>query len=260
MGALSSKTSGFSEAALLQGLEEGKFKNIVIMCGAGISTNAGIPDFRSPSAGLYFKLRKYNLPYPEAVFEGSYFRQNPLPFYGLIRELFPSTLTPTTTHKFFSLLNQKGILRRIYTQNIDALEYLAGVPEDKIVEAHGSFQNSYCTKCKKTFDLKWLKTEIFNPETNEGVPKCPQCSGVVRPDVVLFGEALPERFWSNISADFEACDLLLVFGTSLVVSPFNTLVGKPRSSVPRVYINLSKPGATGLVGWILRMGANVDFR
>ena len=77
---------------------------------------------------------------------------------------------------------------------------------------------------------------------------------------MCFGEALPERFWSNISADFEACDLLLVFGTSLVVSPFNTLVGRPGTSVPRVYINLSKPGATGLVGWLLRMGANVDFR
>ena len=64
----------------------------------------------------------------------------------------------------------------------------------------------------------------------------------------------------NIHPCFEACDLLLVFGTSLVVSPFNTLVGKPGTSVPRVYINLSKPGATGLVGWILRMGANVDFR
>ena len=83
----------------------------------------------SHCVGLYFKLRKYNLPYPEAVFEGGYFRQNPLPFYGLIRELFPSTLTPTTTHKFFSLLNKKGILSRIYTQNIDALEHLAGVPE-----------------------------------------------------------------------------------------------------------------------------------
>ena len=142
----SSSSGGFSEADLVSGFSEGRFKNIIIMCGAGISTNAGIPDFRSPSAGsewktaifpilyffslgLYFKLRKYNLPYPEAVFEGGYFQQNPLPFYGLIRELFPSTLTPTTTHKFFSLLNQKGILRRIYTQNIDALEHLAGVPE-----------------------------------------------------------------------------------------------------------------------------------
>jgi len=258
-GLSKSSSSDFSEADLISGLSEGRFKNIVIMCGAGISTNAGIPDFRSPSAGLYFKLRKYNLPYPEAVFEGGYFRQNPLPFYGLIRELFPSTLTPTTTHKFFSLLNKKGILRRIYTQNIDALEHLAGVPEDKIIEAHGSFQNSYCTKCKKTYELKWLKTEIFSPEKNEGVPKCVDCQGVVRPDVVLFGESLPSRFWSNISSDFQSCDLLLVFGTSLVVSPFNTLVTKPGSAVPRVYINLSKPGSTGMMGWLLRMGGNVDF-
>jgi len=255
----SSSSGGFSEADLVSGFSEGRFKNIIIMCGAGISTNAGIPDFRSPSAGLYFKLRKYNLPYPEAVFEGGYFRQNPLPFYGLIRELFPSTLTPTTTHKFFSLLNQKGILRRIYTQNIDALEHLAGVPEDKIIEAHGSFQNSYCTSCKKTYELKWLKTEIFSPEKNEGVPKCVDCQGVVRPDVVLFGEGLPSRFWDNISSDFQSCDLLLVFGTSLVVSPFNTLVNRPGRAVPRVYINLSKQGSTGMVGWLLRMGGNVDF-
>ena len=129
MGGSGSKASGFCEADLISGLTEGNFKNVVILCGAGISTNAGIPDFRSPSAGLYFKLRKYNLPYPEAVFEGSYFRQNPLPFYSLVRELFPSTLTPTTTHKLFSLLHQKGILRRVYTQNIDALEHLAGLPE-----------------------------------------------------------------------------------------------------------------------------------
>eukprot|EP00092_Neocalanus_flemingeri_P074096 GFUD01091564.1.p1 GENE.GFUD01091564.1~~GFUD01091564.1.p1 ORF type:complete len:302 (-),score=92.77 GFUD01091564.1:160-1065(-) len=260
MGSSSSKSASYTEADLVSGLQEGKFKNIVIMCGAGISTNAGIPDFRTPSAGLYFKLRKYNLPYPEAVFEGSYFHRNPLPFFGLIRELFPSTLTPTTTHKFFSLLNQKGILRRIYTQNIDALEYLAGVPEDKIVEAHGSFQSSYCTACKKTYDLKWLKTEIFTPDKNDGVPKCEDCQGVVRPNVVLFGEALPNRFWVNITPDFEACDLLLVFGTSLVVSPFNTLVGKPGSAVPRVYINMTKPGSSGsMLGWFLNLAANVDF-
>lgn len=260
MGSGSSKAASYCEADLISALQEGKYKNIVVMCGAGISTNAGIPDFRTPSAGLYFKLRKYNLPYPEAVFEGSYFRSNPLPFYGLIRELFPSTLTPTITHKFFSLLHQKGLLRRIYTQNIDALEYLAGVPEDKIVEAHGSFQTSYCTSCKKTYDLKWLKTEIFDPDRNEGVPKCEACKGVVRPNVVLFGESLPNRFWVNITPDFEACDLLLVFGTSLVVSPFNTLVAKPSNSVPRVYINMTKPGSSGsMLGWFLNLAANVDF-
>ena len=93
------------------------------------------------------------------------------------------------------------------------------------------------------------------------MPKCESCNGVVRPDVVLFGEALPSRFWANIDSDFQQCDLLLVFGTSLVVSPFNTLVAKPGRSVPRCYVNLTKPGATGsLLGWLMTMGANVDFR
>jgi len=261
MGSSASKAAGgLTEADLVAGILENRYKNVVVMCGAGISTNAGIPDFRSPSAGLYFKLRKYNLPYPEAVFEGSYFRRDPKPFYGLIRELFPETLTPTLTHKFFALLHHKGILRRIYTQNIDALEYLAGVPPEKIVEAHGSFQTSYCTKCKKEYQLKWLKDEIFSPEKNDEVPKCETCAGVVRPNVVLFGEALPDRFWMNITPDFEQCDLLIVVGTSLVVSPFNTLVGKPRSSVPRIFVNKTKPGSSGsVVGWFLNMTANIDF-
>ena len=84
---------------------------------------------------------------------------------------------------------------------------------------------------------------------------------MVRPDVVLFGEALPDRFWRNIDSDFQQCDLLLVFGTSLAVSPFNTLVGRSGRTVPRCYINKTKPGATGsLLGWLLSMGANVDFR
>jgi len=188
MGGSSSKSEGLQEEELVRKLSGGEYKNIVIMCGAGISVNAGIPDFRSPSAGLYFKLRKYNLPYPEAVFDGGYFRQDPRPFYGLIREIFPETLSPTTTHKFFSLLHQKGLLRRIYTQNIDALEVLAGIPPEKIIEAHGSFQSAYCTQCQETYDLRWLKREIFSPETNDEVPKCEKCQAVVRPDVVLFGQ------------------------------------------------------------------------
>lgn len=260
MGGAASSTA-FNEEELIKSLGSGAYKNVVVMCGAGISVNAGIPDFRSPSAGLYFKLRKYNLPYAEAVFDGSYFRKDPRPFYGLIREIFPETLCPTTTHKFFTLLHQKGILRRIYTQNIDALEVLAGVPPEKVVEAHGSFQSSYCTQCKETYDLRWLKREIFSPETNDEVPKCDKCGSVVRPNVVLFGEALPDRFWANITTDFSSCDLLLVLGTSLVVSPFNTLVGKPSNSVPRCYINKTSPGASGsLLGWLLNQTANIDFK
>jgi NAD-dependent deacetylase sirtuin 2 len=137
---------------------------------------------------------------------------------------------------------------------------LAGVPPEKIIEAHGSFQTAHCTGCKEIYDLRWLKREIFSPEGNDGVPKCEQCEGVVRPDVVLFGESLPNRFWTSQTEDFAACDLLLVLGTSLTVSPFNGLVGKPRASVPRVYINLTRPGAApSLLTWALGMAARVDF-
>ena len=247
---------------LVQNLKNGVYKNVIIMCGAGISTAAGIPDFRSPSAGLYFKLKKYDLPYPEAVFDGDYFRQNPLPFYSLCRELYPEVLTPTTTHKFFTLLRDKHLLRRVYTQNIDALEILGGLNKKEVIEAHGSFQRSYCTSknCGKEYDLQWLKKEMFTPEKNDGVPKCEDCQSVVRPDIVLFGEQLPSRFHSSIPADFSACDLLIVLGTSLAVSPFNTLVGRTKPGVPRVYINKTKPGKVeGIVGWMLALSANVDF-
>jgi len=252
------------EEELVRKLSGGEYKNIVIMCGPGISVNAGIPDIRSPSAlltaGLYFKLRKYNLPYPGAVLDGGYFRQDPKPFYGLIREIFPETLSPTRTHKFFSLLHEKGYLKRVYTENIDALEVLSGIPPKKIIEAHGSFQSAYCTQCRKTYDLRWLKQEIFSPETNDEVPKCDKCQGVVRPNVVLFGESLPGKFWRHQTEDFSRCDLLLVFGTSLVVGPFNSLVDKPKSSVSRCYINKTKPGASSSwLGWALNKTARIDF-
>jgi len=262
MGSTQSRTGGGTSLdSLCRLLESSSAKNVIVMCGAGISTSAGVPDFRSPSAGLYFKIRKYNLPYPEAVFDGGYFRHDPVPFYSLVRDIYPERLCPTDTHKFFTLLHKKGILRRVYTQNIDALEFLAGLPEDKVVEAHGTFQRSYCTKCHKNFDLPWLKREIFSPESNGGVPKCdlPNCCGVVRPDVVLFGEQLPDRFFRLASEDFPACDLLLVFGTSLAVAPFNHLVTKPARGVPRVFVNRTRPGSTGFVGWVLGMGRSVKF-
>ena len=169
------------------------------MCGAGISTSAGIPDFRSPSTGLYFKLRKYNLPYPEAIFTYDYFKKDPTPFYHLVRELFPEKLTPTPTHNLLTLLHEKGLLKRIYTQNIDALEHIAGVPEEKIIEAHGTFHRSYCTKCKCQYSLQWLKERVFDSDADVNVPKCEKCDdAVVRPDIVFFGESLPRRYFQTI--------------------------------------------------------------
>lgn len=107
--------------------------------GAGIGTSAGIPDFRSPETGLYANLSRLNLPYAEAVFDITYFRTNPEPFYTLAQELYPGKFRPTITHSFIALLEKKGLLLKLFTQNIDCLEREAGVPDDKIIEAHGSF-------------------------------------------------------------------------------------------------------------------------
>lgn len=107
--------------------------------GAGISTSAGIPDFRSPETGLYANLARLNLPNPEAVFDISYFRTNPKPFYTLAQEMYPGKYRPTITHSFIYLLHRKGLLLKLFTQNIDCLEREAGVPSDMIIEAHGSF-------------------------------------------------------------------------------------------------------------------------
>jgi NAD-dependent histone deacetylase SIR2 len=107
--------------------------------GAGISTSAGIPDFRSEDTGLYANLARLKLPYAEAVFDISYFRNNPEPFYTLAQELYPGKYRPTITHSFITLLYKKGLLLKLFTQNIDCLEREAGVPDDMIIEAHGSF-------------------------------------------------------------------------------------------------------------------------
>jgi NAD-dependent SIR2 family protein deacetylase len=117
-----------------------------VLCGAGISTSTGIPDFRSPTTGLYANLARYNLPSPEAVFDLRFFARNPSPFFELSRELLPrASFAPTPAHHFLRLLEARGALRRCYTQNIDCLERAAGVPPERLVEAHGSFASSRCT-------------------------------------------------------------------------------------------------------------------
>ncbi|CAH1259101.1 SIRT3 [Branchiostoma lanceolatum] len=99
-----------------------KCKNVVVMAGAGISTPSGIPDFRSPGTGLYDNLQQYNIPYPEAIFDIDYFHMDSRPFYTLAKELYPGTYRPNYVHYFIRLLHEKGLLLRMYTQNIDGLE------------------------------------------------------------------------------------------------------------------------------------------
>ena len=133
-------------------IQEKKVKNIIVMTGAGISTSAGIPDFRSKTFGLYDRLKEYNLPFPEAIFSIKYFLEKPEAFYAVAKELFggDKQFEPTPAHHFIRLLNDKGILLRHYTQNVDELETAAGVDAEKNVHAHGTIQTSTCLECKKT--------------------------------------------------------------------------------------------------------------
>jgi NAD-dependent histone deacetylase SIR2 len=217
-------------------------KKIVVMTGAGLSTSAGIPDFRSPGTGLYSNLARLNLPHPEAVFELSYFRQHPEPFYVLAKELFPGKFYPTVSHAFIALLNEKKLLQMLFTQNIDCLERQAGVPGDKIVEAHGSFATQRCIDCKTEYPDHLMKQAVESAE----VPHCvvPQCNGLVKPDIVFFGESLPMSFFLNIDAPATA-DLIIVMGTSLTVMPFASLPSRAREDTPRVLFNMDRVGDLG---------------
>lgn len=244
-----------SVQGIVRYVHSGKCKNIIAMIGAGISTAAGIPDFRSPSSGIYSKLGKFNLPSPEAIFEIGYFRRNPAPFYALARQLFPEELKPTLSHYFLRLLHEKGLLLRLYTQNIDALERVAGIPEEKLVEAHGTFHSSHCIACNHAYSLHWLREHI----ASEPVPLCEECKTPVKPDIVFFGERLPDRFFDLSEEDFAQCDLLLIIGTSLQVQPFAGLVDKVHNSIPRLLINLEKCGQGNLVSKLLGFGCGLDF-
>ncbi|KJH43696.1 transcriptional regulator, Sir2 family [Dictyocaulus viviparus] len=219
-----SKLNSFSLEGIADYIKSQCPCNIIVMSGAGISTSSGIPDFRSPGSGLYNNLKKYNLPDAQAIFEISFFHRNPKPFFALAKELLPDNLKPTLCHYFVRLLEKKGLLRRWYTQNIDSLEFLTGMPEDKVVTAHGSFCTSTCTSCGEKYDLKWLRGILKSEECL--VPICYKCKGVVKPDVTFFGESLPTRFFQCAISDFPKCDLLLIMGTSLVVQPFANLVNE----------------------------------
>jgi NAD-dependent histone deacetylase SIR2 len=140
------------------------------------------------------------------------------------------------------MLSDKGVLLKLFTQNIDCLERSAGVPDDKIVEAHGSFARQSCIDCRSSFPEDLMKQAIDARE----VPHCqtPQCNGMVKPDIVFFGEQLPEKFHQNKRLPMEA-DLCIIMGTSLSVQPFASLPGFVEDHVPRLLINLERVGGLG---------------
>ncbi|XP_042352214.1 NAD-dependent protein deacetylase sirtuin-3 [Plectropomus leopardus] len=228
--AKTSSRGGLASVARLVKL--GRCKNVVVVAGAGISTASGIPDFRTPGTGLYANLEKYNIPYPEAIFNIDYFSNDPQPFFSLAKALYPGSHRPNYIHYFIRMLHHKGLLLRMYTQNIDGLEKLCGIPDEKLVEAHGSFATASCHLCYTTYPADEAKRAIMN----DNVPICTFCAATVKPDVVFFGEDLPQKYFLH-TKDFPKADLLIIMGTSLQIEPFASLVNTVRSTVPRLLLN-----------------------
>lgn len=185
--------------------------NIVFFGGAGVSTESGIPDFRSKN-GLYnqhdVNFAKYQ---PEYLLSKDCFQDEPKVFYEFYRQKMDvRNYEPNTTHKVLAKMEAKGRLSGIVTQNIDGLHQKAG--SKKVYEIHGTTQRNYCIKCKMEYHPDFL----FN--TKEIIPKC-ECGGLIRPDVVLYGENLPEEAVKNALNAIESADCLIVGGTSLQVYP-----------------------------------------
>jgi len=224
---------------LAEKLSSGKFKRVMILSGAGVSCSAGIPDFRTPGTGLYDNLQRYNLPQAEAVFDVDFYRHNPRPFVSLARELWPgqSVHLPTLTHCFVRLLEEKGLLLRNYTQNIDGLEVLAGVSEDRVFECHGHFRTASCIDCGRSYDGNLCQEKILNENV---APTCKRCGGLVKPDIVFFGENLPPAFFPLLEKDIDALDrdgLLIVMGTSLEVMPVAAIPNMVERGCSRLLLN-----------------------
>jgi len=226
-----SNSQSFSRQDLIEGIKNKRFSKIIFLTGAGISVSAGIPDFRSPKTGLYENLKAYNLPYPEAVFEIDYFKRTPQAFYRLIKELSRFDAKPTITHHFMKVLADEGLLNMIFTQNIDGLEVKAGLDPKYMVEAHGHTRTAHCIECGEEASIQ----EFMKNVENQTIYRC-KCSGLIKPDIVFFGELLPDSFFTNLKRIKEG-DLVVVMGTSLQVFPFASLVSEVSKEVPLVYIN-----------------------
>lgn len=179
---------------------------IVFFGGAGVSTESGIPDFRSVD-GLYNQ--KYDYP-PETILSHTFFMRHPEEFYRFYRDkMLALDAKPNAAHKKLSELEAAGKLTGVVTQNIDGLHQAAG--SKNVYEIHGSIHRNYCQKCGKFYDAAYVKN-------SKGVPRC-ECGGVIKPDVVLYEESLDENMIDKSIRAISQADTLIIGGTSLVVYP-----------------------------------------
>lgn len=185
--------------------------NIVFFGGAGVSTESGIPDFRSVD-GLYNK--KYKYP-PETILSHSFFMRNPEEFFKFYRDkMLNLDAKPNTAHTKLAELEKQGKLKAVITQNIDGLHQMAG--SKNVLELHGSIHKNHCIRCGKFFDIDYIVN-------SKGVPKC-QCGGIVKPDVVLYEESLDGEILEKSVEFISNADVLIIGGTSLIVYPAAGLI------------------------------------
>lgn len=188
-----------------------KSNNIVFFGGAGVSTESGIPDFRSQD-GLYNQSYKYP---PEEILSHTFFINNPKEFFKFYKEKMNSLpYEPNSTHKTLTALEQSGKLKAIITQNIDGLHSKAG--SKNVIELHGSILRNYCMNCHKFYDANF----VF---ASDGIPKC-TCKGIIKPDVLLYEEALEDNTVNKAIESIKNADVLIVAGTSLTVYPASGLL------------------------------------
>ena len=187
-------------------------RRAVFFGGAGVSTESGIPDFRSTD-GLYHQQWKYP---PETILSHDFFRLKTAEFYDFYRKkmLCPQA-RPTPAHEALAQLEKMGILAAVITQNIDGLHQAAG--NKKVYELHGSVHRNYCQKCGKFFGPEYLL------ENRDPVPKC-ECGGIIKPDVVLYEEGLDQRTLEGAVSAISRADMMIVAGTSLTVYPAAGLI------------------------------------
>ena len=241
---LKSELPKISYEDIVEGMINKKYTNIVFMTGAGISVAAGIPDFRTPGTGLYAKVGAMGLPFPELIFSLDYLKQNPEPFFKVSKDFLDYKANPVKSHYFMKKVADEGMLLMSFTQNIDGLELEAGLSEELLVQAHGHMRTAHCCECGISVPI----SEFFAHVQLETVLYCVNCDnigagprGIIKPDVIFFGESLPVSFFTKREKVKEA-DLVFVMGTSLQVFPFAALLDLVAPGVPVVLVNREDPG------------------
>lgn len=187
-------------------------KRIVFFTGAGVSTDSGIPDFRSQD-GLYNQ--QYKCP-PETIISRSFFEENPEEFYRFYKDkMLILDTKPNLTHTWIAKLEQQGKSLGVITQNIDGLHTQAG--SKHVEELHGSILRNYCMNCHEFYDASFI-------QNSTGIPTCPKCGGMIKPDVVLYEEPLDQDVLRRSIRMIQSADVLIILGTSLVVYPAAGLI------------------------------------